>query len=98
MMRKHMIVTVETKGENHAWIVGKISGMLSAIADNGSAFTTKRGYAMEMVERSEEEGGGYRYVLRNDVSKREFEKICKMLDSCYGDGKLCDITVECGWL
>lgn len=97
MMRKHMAVTVETKEETHAWIVGKISGMLSAIADNGSAFTTNCGYAMEIVERSEEEGGGWRYVLRNDVSKREFEKIREMLDSCYGDGKLCNITVECDW-
>lgn len=96
-MMRLMTVVIETKEENHAWIVGRISGVISAIADNGSAFTTKSGYAMEMIERSEEEGGGWRYVLRNEVSGKEFKKIRKMLDSCYGDGKLCNITVECGW-
>lgn len=93
--RKMMTLSIETTDENHSWIVGRISGMISAIANGGRSFYMNEGYGLE--HRTLDKNAGEFYRLFADVTREEFDKIFTMLDRSYGDHKLINYTVECDW-
>lgn len=96
--RKLMTVKIIINDPGQDWIVGRVSGMIDSIANDGNGFlmsygypVSRRGlYAVNREPKSE-------YTLQADVSLDEFNKIVVMLDRAYGNKKLFDYTVECDW-
>lgn len=98
--RKPMTVTFNIKDdEARDYIIGRAVGMLDAVGNDGLAFTMNMGYALEHREITEgPKAGGDQYIHRVDVTRREFNKLYKMLELAYGNGLLLDYTVESDWL
>lgn len=96
--RKLMTVTIRINDPGQDWIVGRVSGMIDSIANDGNSFLMGWGYAVSRrglydVNREPKS----EYTLQADVSSEEFNKIFTMLDRGYGNKKLFDYTVECDW-
>ncbi len=93
--RKMMTVSIQTKDENHSWVVGRIAGMMSAIANGGNSFYTNEGYAV--IHKKLPDGETEYYQLFADVSLEEFATIFTMLQRSYGDEKLVEYIIKCDW-
>lgn len=97
--RKTMVVKIHITNPKESWIVGRVSGMIDAIANDGRSFLELVGYAVEQHKtyNSNKLRIENCYVLQADVSRDEFDKILIMLDRSYGDHRLLNYEVGCDW-
>lgn len=99
--RKLMMVKISINNPKDDWIVGRVNGMIDAIANDGKSFLDGWGYAISKRSVYNVDGPidsiHDEYLMQADVSRDEFDKIQLMLDRGYGDKRLFDYTVECDW-